>query len=480
MKLVPGIMVVLLTFGMSTTAQTVSFNFTAAPATVSGWTNISGDPGTGTRSATASGITVTNQAANYWTGYNGLAAFDGGGPAGGTFFPAAVMANEWFQYSGFYAGYNAAVPQLLVSGLNKDSAYTFKMAPSFNTSANAAFDLNPTRYTVAGLTSYGFVDVNGNNNTANGAIFHNVIPDASGKVRIWVNTYGGSNTAGICGLQIIREHTAGATPIVVITNPTNNNKIPEDANVTFNATASEAGGSISRIEFYVNDVLMSSDSVAPYNFDWLASDPGSYTLKARAVDGFGNVGFATINVNVESLNYFWSTSGNIATGADTSFIGTVDTNRLAFRTNNVERLTILKDGSIGIGTKNTYGYLLAVNGNAIFSKIRIKTAGTWPDYVFRKGYHLPGRKELENYLAQNKHLPGIAPESEVNREGFDIGDHQAALLRKVEELTLYLIEDYKKLEAQKQQLKEQNSRLDKLQREFDELKELIKTKRINI
>jgi len=465
-------------------AQTVSFNFTAAPVTVSGWTNISGDPATGTRSGTASGISVTSIGTANWAGYNGSAAFNGGGVSNGTFFPSGVMANQWFQYSGFYAAYNAAVPQLEISGLNKDSVYTIKMTASFNTVANPSFDLNPTRYTVAGLTNYGNVDINGNNNAAGGAVYHNVVPDANGKVRVYVNTYGGSNTAGISGLQVIRERTAGVTPTVVITHPANNNIIPEDGNVSFSATATETGGSISKVEFYANDVLIGADSVAPYSISWVSPDPGSYTLKARAIDGFGNISIATITVTVQSLNYFWSTTGNIATGADSSFVGTVDTNRLAFRTNNIERMTILKDGTIGIGTKDTYGYKLAVNGTAIFTKVRVKTAGTWPDYVFKKGYALPDLKELERYVAEHKHLPGIVSEKEVNKEGFDLGDHQAALLKKVEELTLYLINENKQLRTQNQQISEQNkkiteqnARLEEQQRQINELKRLINPKK---
>jgi hypothetical protein len=148
-------------------------------------------------------------------------------------------------------------------------------------------------------------------------------------------------------------------------------------------------------------------------------------------------------------------------------VGTVDTNRLAFRTNNVERMSILSDGTIGIGTKNTYGYKLAVNGNAIFGKVRIKTVGTWPDYVFKKGYALKSLEDLETYVDRYKHLPGIVPEPAANREGVDLGTHQAALLKKIEELTLYLIQENKAL-------KEQNAKLQDQQRQIDELKRLIK------
>ena len=126
--------------------------------------------------------------------------------------------------------------------------------------------------------------------------------------------------------------------------------------------------------------------------------------------------------------------------------------------------------AIAIGTSNPQGYKLAVNGTAIFTKVKIKTAGTWPDYVFQKGYALLDLEELEAYLAKYRHLPGIASAAEVQQDGIDVGDHQTALLKKVEELTLYLIEENKAL-------KEQNAKLQEQQRQIDELKKLIGEKK---
>ncbi len=259
------------------------------------------------------------------------------------------MSNHWFQYSSFYGQYNALIPQLLLSGLNKDSVYTIRMTGSFT----GGYNLNPIRYTVAGAIIYGYVDVNGNSNTSDGAVFHNIAPDANGTVKVYVNTYGGSDVASICGIQIISGHPSAPTPLVAITHPSNNNIVPEDGIVTISATASEVGGTIRKVEFYLDTAKIGEDSIAPYNFSWAAVDPGNFQLKARVIDGFGNTSVATVNVTVESLNYFWSTTGNIATGGDTSFVGTVDTNRLAFRTNNIERMSISKNGNVTIGGKDT-------------------------------------------------------------------------------------------------------------------------------
>ncbi|HEY1216412.1 MAG TPA: Ig-like domain-containing protein, partial [Bryobacteraceae bacterium] len=245
-------------------------------------------------------------------------------------------------------------------------------------------------------------------------------------------------------------------------------------NVVINANAMDSGSTISRVEFYLGGTLLGVDSTAPYSYTLVNPDPGAYVVSAKAIDAMGYSALATANFTVESLNYFWSTTGNIATGADTSFVGTVDTNRLAFRTNNIERMSILGDGTIGIGTKDTKGYTLAVNGKAIFTKVVVKPNGSWPDYVFRKDFHLPSLPELERYVRTHQHLPGIASEQEVKAGGIDVSHQEAALLKKVEELTLYLIEQNKKLETQQNKLECQQNMLQTQQKEIDALKAVIR------
>lgn len=123
--------------------------------------------------------------------------------------------------------------------------------------------------------------------------------------------------------------------------------------------------------------------------------------------------------------------------------------------------------NIAIGTSDPKGYKLAVNGSAIFNVVKVKTTNLWPDYVFHNDYILPGLKELEKYIRKHQHLPGIASAKEVEETGIDIGENQKALLKKVEEMTLYIIK-------QDKQLDEQKARMDAQQKEIDELRALIK------
>ena len=79
---------------------------------------------------------------------------------------------------------------------------------------------------------------------------------------------------------------------------------------------------------------------------------------------------------------------------------------------------------------------------------------TWPDYVFASEYQLMSLEEVEQYIQQHKYLPDVPSADEVAKNGLELGESQAALLRKVEELTLYLIEQNRPIEQLKQEVAE--------------------------
>jgi hypothetical protein len=131
---------------------------------------------------------------------------------------------------------------------------------------------------------------------------------------------------------------------------------------------------------------------------------------------------------------------------------------------------IFSNGKIAIGTTDMAKistYSLAVNGDALFNKIKIKAYASWPDYVFQSNYHLPPLSEIEKFIQQNKHLPEVPPAEEMEKEGVDVGNNQTLLLKKIEELTLYMIEQDKKTNR----LAEENQQLKK---EITEIKKTLK------
>lgn len=127
-------------------------------------------------------------------------------------------------------------------------------------------------------------------------------------------------------------------------------------------------------------------------------------------------------------------------------------------------LYLTTDGNVGIGTINPQAKL-AVKGNVFAEKIKVTLSPTdWPDYVFHKSYPLLPLHELEKFIQQNTHLPDVPSVAEVQRNGLDLGDNQATLLKKVEELTLYVIEMNKTIERQDKQVKQLQSEVNQLQK----------------
>ena len=128
-------------------------------------------------------------------------------------------------------------------------------------------------------------------------------------------------------------------------------------------------------------------------------------------------------------------------------------------------------GNIGIGTSNTQGYRLAVAGNIIAEAVKVELQGSWPDYVFERDYDLLSLSKIESYIKQHGHLPNIPSADEVKREGIQLGEMDAMLLRKIEELTLHAIQQQKEIDHLKglnenliQQNKQIESLLERLQK----------------
>jgi len=113
-----------------------------------------------------------------------------------------------------------------------------------------------------------------------------------------------------------------------------------------------------------------------------------------------------------------------------------------------------------VGTTNqATGYSLSVNGKIACEEVLVEDMGSWPDYVFSEEYNLMSLEEIEEQINQRKHLPGIPSAKEIEDNGLLLGDMQKKLLEKVEELTLHLIQQNKKiveLEAEINKLKQDN------------------------
>ncbi|KEO71613.1 hypothetical protein [Anditalea andensis] len=117
---------------------------------------------------------------------------------------------------------------------------------------------------------------------------------------------------------------------------------------------------------------------------------------------------------------------------------------ISFTTNNNnERMRITTEGNVGIGLLDPSNKL-EVNGTVRAKEIKVE-ANNWPDYVFGSEYELMSLQEVEDFVHKNKHLPGVPSEMEILDSGLFLGEMNRLLLLKIEELTLYLIEQQKEI-----------------------------------
>jgi hypothetical protein len=111
--------------------------------------------------------------------------------------------------------------------------------------------------------------------------------------------------------------------------------------------------------------------------------------------------------------------------------------------------------AINVGVEGpAIGYSLSVGGEIICEELRVELQnnGPWPDYVFADDYKLRSLDDLKSFVAINKHLPNIPAAAQVENEGFDVGDMNRRLLEKVEELTLYIIQQQEEIDEMKKEI----------------------------
>nr|WP_068892995.1 hypothetical protein [Pedobacter panaciterrae] len=122
------------------------------------------------------------------------------------------------------------------------------------------------------------------------------------------------------------------------------------------------------------------------------------------------------------------------------------------------------NGNVGIGTTSP-AEKLSINGNVRAKEIKVEVAN-WPDYVFDEDHKLMSLPELKKFIEINKHLPEMPSAKEAELNGVSIGEMNKLLVKKIEELTLMLID-------QNEQSKKQNEQLNRLKSEVANLKEKL-------
>lgn len=138
---------------------------------------------------------------------------------------------------------------------------------------------------------------------------------------------------------------------------------------------------------------------------------------------------------------------------NTVSLGTTGNMPIAMYTNNANRVFISGNGNVGIGTDNPT-YKLSVNGNVRSKEVVVESS--WADYVFDSRYELRSLDEVEQFIDQHHHLPGVPSAKEIQQNGLSLGELQTKMMEKIEELTLYIIQLKKEMEILKSNGKNEN------------------------
>ncbi|MDD6211035.1 MAG: hypothetical protein PUB21_10570 [Bacteroidales bacterium] len=202
-----------------------------------------------------------------------------------------------------------------------------------------------------------------------------------------------------------------------------------------------------------------------YQSQLLGSTKGNYT----AIATFGGQTYSGNNTLKETLWLFRETAGSTWTTArlhngisvDNAFVVPGSTTKTWWERdpndniqswgNEANTYMTLKSGNLGIGVTNPTRKL-EVNGTIRAKEVIVETTGSWADYVFDKDYKLPSLAEVENHIKEYQHLPEIPSAAEVNTNGVNLAEMNVKLLQKVEELTLYIIEQDKSISLLKEEV----------------------------
>ena len=199
--------------------------------------------------------------------------------------------------------------------------------------------------------------------------------------------------------------------------------------------------------FYIqSDGKIGMGTISPTSKLTLTGDFKSVANKSGWAGWFENTGVGATN------------SGLVVTAGEDSS----DHILLLRKQNGTETLTVRGDGNVGIGT-TTPDSKLAVNGKIHTKEVKVDLIG-WYDFVFEKDYNLPTIEEVEKHIKEKGHLKNIPSAKEVLENGIHLGEMNGKLLQKIEELTLYTIQQEKKIKEQEKELKKLQGLSDRLEK----------------
>jgi hypothetical protein len=196
-------------------------------------------------------------------------------------------------------------------------------------------------------------------------------------------------------------------------------------------------------------------------------------FRIRAINTWGVISDPlTVNIKVTSLNINWTYTALNITGSDLTvskfqpmtsdwdlYVGDI------FSANGASlAIKAIQNGNVGIGTPAP-DEKLTVKGKIHAQEVRVDMLGPLvPDYVFANDYKLKTLQEVEAYIKKNNHLPEIPSAEEIEKKGLMLAEMNMALLKKMEEMTLYMIDFKKEIDTLKTKNKFQEGEINKLKK----------------
>ncbi len=321
-----------------------------------------------------------------------------------------------------------------------------------NTNGNGYIELEGVSNT--GLTNNAlFINNNCGRNTninlASGGVFMGNHVNMKTHVEIGDPTTGITSPSGNIALDI---HTHAGTGIRFKTNTDAMELITveNNSNSNFKKTFTVLGDGKTEISTENADALVVKNLNYSNNISFNVKSDGRteiYTYMPKALSIWSQ------NSGYESFSF----NSNGSLEIKTSVANNTDNVLVIKDGSNVKNFQVSKNGKTIIGnltqtTGNHTNALLTVNGKAVAQEV-IVTQQNWADFVFANDYKLMPISELENYYRSEKHLPNIPSTEQIKQNGNNVAETDALLLQKIEELTLYLVEQQKQIESLKIQLK---------------------------
>jgi hypothetical protein len=282
-------------------------------------------------------------------------------------------------------------------------------------------------------------------------VFNVTASSTSPIIRIYTSNMATSSTAGnTIFIDNVSIRAVDSEPPSAVTTLAASGTTATGTGLTWSASTDNIG--VTGYQVFRNGTQVGTTAGTAYTANGLSADT-SYAFRVLAADAAGNVSAPGNTVNVTTQG---SGTGTVDYTSDNANLATVDW----------QARNVFAAETLGIGTADTQGYALAVAGDMVAESVKVALQTDWPDFVFEKGYTLPSLYEVERHIREKGHLSGLPSADEVKANGIDLGEMNALLLQKIEELTLYLMQQDKKI----RQLEKRGERLGPAQKTLEQRK----------